>query len=106
MLRGFLLVLLTLYAVLPPGVCACRLDALLWAALTEERLPECIDDPYEHDHHCPGAKKLFVQADQTYTQDPGFSTALPVSDLTPLLIRADVAALAFDPFDYDRPPLI
>ena len=106
MLRCFLLVLLSLYAVLPPGICACRLDALLWAALTEERLPDCIDDPYEHDHHCPGAKNVYVQADQPTLHGPDLPAALFVSDPVSSAAPADVLPADFAPPDFARPSLL
>ena len=105
-MRGFLLALLTCNAVLPPGICACRLDALLWAALTKDRLPECIDDPYEHDHHCPGAKYEFVQGDQTSPADPGIATPLAIKDSTLQAGRREVSTLALVLDDFAKPPLI
>jgi len=106
MLRCFLLVLLSLYAVLPPGICACRLEAALWAALTEERLPDCIDDPYEHDHHCPGAKKQFIPCDQPSAEDPRISTAVIVDTVTPPAIPTVAPTAAIVSPDFDRPPII
>jgi hypothetical protein len=106
MLRGFLLVLLSLYTALPPGVCACRLDAMLWAALSAESHPDCVDDPYEHDHHCPGAKKLFVQAEQPAQLDPDFCGPLPVVEHIPLAAHADKTRTVFPCLDLISPPLI
>jgi hypothetical protein len=106
MLRGLLLVLLSLYAVLPPGIYACRLDALLWASLTEKRPPDCMNDEHEHDHHCPGAKKVFVPCDRTCPPEPGSSAPLPVYDDAPAAVRLDGLAVAFALDDFARPPLI
>jgi hypothetical protein len=105
MLRGFMFILLALYMLLPPGICACRLDALIWAALTEDLQPDCSEDPYEHDHHCPGAKKLFVQSVGPSYEPSGLHLdalccTLPdrPSDFVPVISFAS-------PNDFLRPPL-
>jgi hypothetical protein len=107
MLRGFVFVVLALYALLPPGVCACRLDAILWAALTPETLPNCIDDPYEHDHHCPGAKKLFVSSDSPCVDVSSYSMGINVDNASDAGAVILVAAAGGAPNDPVRPsPLV
>jgi hypothetical protein len=106
MLRGFLLVVLSLYAALPPGVCACRLDAILWAALSPERLPDCVDDPSEHDHHCPGAKRLFVQAEQPAPIYSDFYGQVPVVEHILVVPCADKTRTVVPFHDVIHPRLI
>jgi hypothetical protein len=89
-MRVLLLALAILYAGLPPGLCPCRLQAMLFPPIKNAESDTGIpcDDEEEgpqHECHCAGAKQLCICADAPAYQDDSHVNALILEEFHPPL---------------------